>query len=257
MAWLAWRLHAPAAVPGFKERALSTQVSEPQRKLAMDALAFVQSPEAPAAMIDVATTDGFAFKENAMWWLNNRRGNDWREYGLTKLMKQRGLLKETPLVASVTPDVPEGAAKLPPAAEILALPGDAKRGATAIASCYACHKVGKQGVDYGPDLTQFGKTQPRDVIVNAIVTPSKDISHGFEGSRVETKDGIIIDGIVLASGDPTVIKSTGGQKQEIDEEKIKSVTKLERSLMFAPEVLGLTAESIADIVAYLQSNQIK
>ena len=69
--------------------------------------------------------------------------------------------------------------------------------------------------------------------------------------------GIIIDGIVLASGDPTIIKCMGGQKQEIDEDKIKSVTKLERSLMFAPEIMGLTAESIADIVAYLQSNQIK
>ena len=49
------------------------------------------------------------------------------------------------------------------------------------------------------------------------------------------------------------MKCVGGQKQEIEEERIKSVTKLERSLMFAPETMGLTAESIADIVAYLQS----
>jgi len=92
--------------------------------------------------------------------------------------------------------------------------------------------------------------------VKSMVTPSKDISHGFEGSRIETKDGIVIDGVVLASGDPTVIKSTGGQKQEIDEDRIKSVTKLERSLMWPPEVMGLTAQSVADIVAYLQSNEI-
>jgi putative heme-binding domain-containing protein len=256
-AWLAWRLHAPAAVADLKTRALSKEVAEPQRKLAMDALAFVQSPEAPLAMIDVAAADDFPFKENAAWWLNNRRGNAWREYGLTKLMRQRGLLKDKPLVASVTPEVPEGAAKLPAAAEILALRGDAKRGETAVAACYACHKIGKQGADFGPDLTQFGKTQPREVIVNAILTPSKDISHGFEGSRVETTDGIVIDGVVLASGDPTIVKCIGGQKQEIDEDRIKSVTKLERSLMFPPEVLGLTAESIADIVAYLQSNEIK
>lgn len=70
-------------------------------------------------------------------------------------------------------------------------------------------------------------------------------------------DGIIIDGIILADGDPTVIKSTGGQKQEVDEEKIKSVTKLERSLMFPSEVLGLTAQSVADLVAFLQGKPIK
>ena len=255
-AWLAWRLHVPAAVADLKARALSTEVAEPQRKLAMDALAFTQSAEASAAMVDLALAENFPFKENVTWWLNNRRSGEWKEYKLTKLMKERGILKEKPLVASVTPEPPEGAAKLPPVAEILALTGDVKRGAAAVAACYACHKIGKQGTDYGPDLTQFGKTQPREVIVNSMVTPSKDISHGFEGSRIETKDGIIIDGIVLAGGDPTVIKSTGGQRQEIDEDRIKSVTKLERSLMFPPEIMGLTAESIADIVAYLQSNEI-
>ena len=47
-------------------------------------------------MIDLATADGFPFKENATWWLGNRRGGAWREYGLTKLMKQRGLPDESP-----------------------------------------------------------------------------------------------------------------------------------------------------------------
>jgi len=255
-AWLAWRLHVPAAVADLKARALSAELTEPQRKLAMDALAFVQSAGASAAMVEVALAENFPFKENVAWWLDNRRSGAWKEYKLTKLMKERGILKEKPLVASVMPEVPEGAAKLPPVAEILALTGDVKSGAVAVAACYACHKIGKQGMDYGPDLTQFGKTQPREVIVNSMVTPSKDISHGFEGSRIETKDGIVIDGVVLASGDPTVIKSTGGQKQEIDEDRIKSVTKLERSLMWPPEVMGLTAQSVADIVAYLQSNEI-
>jgi putative heme-binding domain-containing protein len=59
---------------------------------------------------------------------------------------------------------------------------------------------------------------------------------------------------VLTTGDPTVVKCIGGQRQEIDEEKIKSVTKLNRSLMFPPEVLGLTAQTVADIAAFLKSS---
>jgi len=254
-AWLSWRLHVPAEVADLKTRVLDGQLSEAQRKLALDALAFVQSPDAPVAMMDIATTNGFPLKENADWWLNSRRGNNWREYGLTKQMRQRGLLKEKPLVSTITPEVPEGAPKAPTNEEVLALEGDATRGQTAIAACFTCHKVGKQGVDFGPELTQFGKTQPREVIVDSILHPSKEISHGFEGTRIETTDGIVIDGIVLTTGDPTVVKCIGGQRQEIDEDKIKSVTKLDRSLMFPPEVLGLTAQTVADIVAFLKSKQ--
>ncbi len=256
-AWLAWRLHVPAATADLKTRSLSAEVAEPMRKLAMDALAFVDAPEAPLAMVDVASADGFPFKDHATWWLNRQRAGAWKPYGLTKLMKQRGLLKDKPPASIVVTEPPPEVPKLPPAEKILALKGDAARGEAAAAVCHACHRIGRQGLDYGPDLTQFGKQQPREVIVQSILNPSKDIAHGYEGSRLETNDGVLIDGIILATGDPTVIKSTGAQQQEIDEEKIKSVTKLERSLMFAPETMGLTAESIADIVAYLQSNLIR
>ena len=126
-AWLAWRLHVPVAVADFKTRALDKQLPEAQRKLAMDALAFVQSPEAPQAMIDLAGADDFPLHENVMWWLNSRRGNNWREYGLTKQMRSRGLLKEKPLVSTITPEAPADAPKAPTNEEALALTGDVER----------------------------------------------------------------------------------------------------------------------------------
>jgi putative heme-binding domain-containing protein len=256
-AWLAWRLHVPAEVADLKTRVLDDKLPEAQRKRALDALAFVQSPEAPQAMLDIAMTDKFPLEETAMWWLNSRRGNNWREYGLRKLMLQRGLLKEKPLVATVTPEPPPDAPKAPTNEEVLALKGDPVKGKAVVAMCFTCHKVGRQGVDFGPELTQFGKTQPREVIVDSILHPSKEISHGYEGTRIETKDGTIIEGIVLTTGDPTVVKCIGGQRQEIDEDKIKSSTKMEKSLMYPPEVLNLNAQTVADIVAYLKSNDIK
>jgi putative heme-binding domain-containing protein len=172
-------------------------------------------------------------------------------------MRQRGLLKEKPLVSTITPEAPEGAPKAPTNEEVLALEGDPKRGRAAMAVCMTCHKVGRQGADFGPELTQFGKTQPREVIVDSILHPSKEISHGYEGTRIVTKDGITIDGIVLTTGDPTIVKCVGGQRQEIDEERIASTTKMDRSLMFPPEVLNLSAQTVADIVAFLKSGDIK
>jgi putative heme-binding domain-containing protein len=207
-------------------------------------------------MLKLAASD-FPFQDNVKWWLNNRRSSLWKPFGLTKTMKQRGLLKDVPLVMMVTPPVPEGAPAAPTVEEVMALTGNPQHGEAAAAVCLACHKIGKQGVDFGPDLTSFGKQQPREVIVGAIVTPSKEISHGFEGSRIETKDGLIIDGIVIATGDPTVVKCMGGQKQEIDEDKIKSVTPMERSLMYDPQTLGLNAQTVADVVEYLKAGKFK
>jgi hypothetical protein len=38
----------------------------------------------------------------------------------------------------------------------------------------------------------------------------------------------------------------------VPQSRIKSVTRLERSLMLQPQQMGLTAQGIADIVAYLK-----
>jgi putative heme-binding domain-containing protein len=122
-----------------------------------------------------------------------------------------------------------------------------------VAACYTCHKIGKQGTDFGPDLTTFAKQQPREVVAKSILAPSAEISHGYEGSRIETTDGLLIDGIVVGTDDPVIVKSMGGQTQEVWRDRVKSITPLNRSLMLPPESLGLTAEKIADIVAYLQS----
>lgn len=253
-AWIAWRLGSPEAVADLKARALSPKLSEAQRKLMMDALGFVDSREAALAMIDLATTQDFPLKDSAKWWLNSRKRHLWKPYGITNVMRERGLIKDQPLVSVVSPEPPEaGPNSLPPAADILALTGDVERGKTAIAVCFTCHKIAGQGTEFGPDLTAFGKTQPREVIVNAILKPSAEISHGYEGTHIETADGITIDGIVVDNDDPVVIKSIGGQFQNVPADKIKTQKPMERSLMFAPETLGLTPQGVADIVAYLKS----
>ena len=112
--------------------------------------------------------------------------------------------------------------------------------------------IGRNGVDFGPDLSTFGKQQTTEVLVQAIAEPSASISHGFDGSEVRTKDGLTITGMVLSSGDPLIIKCMGGVLQTIPRSRIQSVTPLTKSLMYEPSQLGLTAQGIADIVAYLK-----
>lgn len=254
-AWIAWRLHPPAAVEAFKTRALDTALTEDQRKLMLTGLAFVKSREAAGAMIELANTKDFPLKDLAKWWLLNRKGNDWQSYDVESGMKALGLYDpaKVKLVAVEMPPELKDAPKLPTGAEIAQLPGDAKRGQAAIAVCFTCHKVGKMGVEFGPDLSTFGKQQPSEVIAQAIAHPSADISHGFEGSEIKTKDGLTISGMILSSGDPVMIKCMGGLVQTVPKERIASVKKMDRSLMYQPQQLGLTPQSISDIVAYLKS----
>ena len=254
-AWIAWRLHPDEAAADFKARALLPDLSEDQRKLMLTALAFVKSREAAGHMIALAHTEAFPMKDLANWWLLNRKGNDWKAYDVEGGMKALGLYD--PATVKITaiemPAPVEGAAPLPATAEIVKLSGDVARGQAAIAVCYTCHKVGEAGIDFGPDLTTYGRQQPTEVIVDALANPSADISHGFEGSKVTMNDGIVVTGMVLASGDPLIMKSMGGVVQTIPKDRIKSVEPLGRSLMYDPANLGLTAQSIADITAYLKS----
>ena len=110
--------------------------------------------------------------------------------------------------------VPEPPAELvaAPVAEIVKLRGNAKRGAAAAAACQMCHRVGGQGVDYAPALDGFASRQTKDVVITAIVNPSNDIAHGYEGSEITLVDGRKIHGLVLSGGNPLVVQSTGGRR---------------------------------------------
>ncbi len=224
-------------------------------KFIITALAFVPSREAADAMLDIAHTKAFPMHDLALWWLLNSKGNDWKTYNVDGGMKALGIYDpdKVKLVAIEMPPVLENAVQLPPVGEIAKLKGDAKNGKNAIAVCYTCHRVGTNGVDFGPDLSTFGKQQATEVIVEAIARPSATISHGYEGSEVKTKDGLTITGMVLSSGDPLIIKCMGGQLQTVPQGRIASVTKMTKSLMYEPPQLGLTAQAIADIVAYLKN----
>lgn len=254
-AWIAWRLHTPEAVADLKARALSAKLTPDQRKLMVTALAFVKSREAAGAMIELAHAKDFPHQDLAKWWLMNRKNNDWKTYDVDGGMKALGIYDpdKVKLVAVEMPPVNKDAPKLPAAADIAKLKGDSARGAPLVAVCYTCHRVGKNGVDFGPDLTTFGKQQTTEVLINAIANPSADISHGFEGSEIKTTDGLTITGMVLSEGDPVIIKCMGGIVQTVPKKRITSLKKMDRSLMYPPQQFGLDAQGIADIVAFLKN----
>ena len=254
LARLAWRLHPDGALPGLKARASATSLGAADRDIALTGIAFNPSKVAADAMIELAGTKDSPVKAMATWWLFNRKGNLWSGHNIDASMKERGLYDpdNIRLQSVEMPPAPKDAPALPPAAEISRLAGDAKRGETAAAVCLSCHNIQGKGIEFGPDLTTFGRQQTREVVIQGIAHPSSEISHGYEGSVITTKDGSRITGIILSNADPVIIKSMGGLVQNVPRSRIAKTEPLGRSLMYDPTTLGLTPQSISDIATYLK-----
>jgi putative heme-binding domain-containing protein len=135
----------------------------------------------------------------------------------------------------------------------MALKGDAARGKVVAARCIMCHQIDGAGPDYGPNLKGFGSRQAPDIVARSIVDPSFDISHGFEGSAINLKDGKWIDGHIVADGDPVVIRSTGGVTQRVPKSQIASRKDMDRSLMLGADQLGMSAQDVADVVEWMKA----
>ncbi|MEM7014019.1 MAG: PVC-type heme-binding CxxCH protein, partial [Verrucomicrobiota bacterium] len=252
---LAWRLHVEVGVEDAKNRALATGAEPARRKQALDQLAFTKSKAAADAVVEIAALGNEdPIAGDAIWWLLNRVNNDWREFNLLPVLKERGVY-DPDSIELVSNTIPEPPAENPISVEkVLQLQGDAERGKLAVQRCYICHQMDGQGMIYGPALDGWGKGQTREVIANSIVNPSADIAHGFNGTQIETKDDQTIQGLLIGTGDPLIIRSMGGLTQVVPKKRVKKQQKFNRSLMLSASQLGLTEQDVADLVEYLKNN---
>jgi putative membrane-bound dehydrogenase-like protein len=252
--WLTWRLHVPAAVPALTTRAQSQKLSAAERRFAMDSLAFVPDQSASTAMLGLAEPNS-PTREYAVLWLLNRFSNDWKDYGLRPALKSAGIYdpESITLKEVVMPPPP---ADLPELSvdEIAKLTGDAARGKATSTRCLMCHAIGGTGAELGPALDGWGRGKAASVIATAIVRPSEEIAHGYEGVELKTKDDKTIQGVLIKEGDPLMMRSMGGVTQIIPMERLAGRRRMPQSLMMSAAQLGLTPQDVADLIAFLQSN---
>jgi putative membrane-bound dehydrogenase-like protein len=249
-AWMAWRLHVPAAVPELTARARSDRLSRDQRRLAMDTLAFIKDPAASKSMLSLATPEG-PLREPSTWWLLNRLSNDWADHGLLPELKTAGIYdpEAIELRESVVPrptDVPAISVD-----EVVRLEGDAARGRTTAMRCVMCHVIDDAGAEVGPSLDGWGRGKSAEVIATAIVNPDAEIAHGYNGTELNTVDGLTIQGLLIKEGDPLMMRSMGGITQIVPADRVKSRARMKQSLMMSAAQLGLTAQDVADLVAFM------
>ena len=138
--------------------------------------------------------------------------------------------------------------------EILRMTGDQARGRQAATRCLMCHAIGGVGADLGPALDGWGRGKSAAVIATALVDPDADIAHGYDGTELRTHDGLIIQGLLIKQGDPLMVRGMGNVTQLIPTARVAGQRRMRESLMMSAAQLGLGAQDVADLVAFLRVN---
>jgi|Laugrespbdmm15dd_1035085.scaffolds.fasta_scaffold01848_1 putative membrane-bound dehydrogenase-like protein len=250
---IAWLLHPASSVQEFVARASSTKVSQASRSLAVESLSFVETKEAALAMIKLCAA-GSPSASEAKGWALMRMSGSWSAFDIRTELKNAGVYDAKTVVVNAI-QVPEAPAGTYTEQDVLSKTGDAAKGATKAQSCVMCHQLNGNGPAYGPELKGWASRQSREALVRALVNPSADIALGYEGVTLKLKAGAgAIDGRLQSNNDPIVITSTGGITQLVPKDRVAGgQTKMTRSLMMSAEQLGLSAQDVADIAAYLAS----
>ena len=144
-------------------------------------------------------------------------------------------------------------------ATILALEGDLAAGRklffeTTGVLCKSCHKLENQGTEVGPDLSKIAKKYDRAKILDNILNPSREIDPKFVTHLALTNDGRVFTGILVERTDAAVsLKDNKGKVTQLQADEIDTLSPQQQSLM--PELLlrDMTAQQVADLLAYLGS----
>jgi len=146
------------------------------------------------------------------------------------------------LIAKFTPEVQK--------------PGNATKGKELFAqNCANCHLLGQLGNNVGPNLTGMGAHGPTELL-GQILDPNKEVDIAYVAVSVETKDGELVDGIVVRENQAVLtLKNATGEK-EVKKSDIKSRRSTGRSLM--PEGFeALGAEGLRDLLAFVAGSETR
>ena len=125
---------------------------------------------------------------------------------------------------------------------------------TASVSCKNCHRIGDAGKEVGPELTAIGKKYDRAQLLESILEPSKRIDPKYVTHLVETDEGRVASGLLVKKDDAEVVlKDAQNMEIRIPAAQIEKLVPQGQSLMPDLLVRDMTAQQVADLLAYLSS----
>jgi putative heme-binding domain-containing protein len=121
------------------------------------------------------------------------------------------------------------------------------------AECASCHRFGDIGKDFGPDLTAIQSRFQRKDLLEAVLWPSRTISDQYQGWIVETTDGDIINGLLVAEDNRRIVLRTAEVERPVEMLKSKVKSKRLSTVSLMPDKLldGYGINDISNLFAFL------
>ena len=119
-------------------------------------------------------------------------------------------------------------------------------------NCLNCHRVGEQGHDVGPALGSI-VNKPDEAILVDVLDPGSKIDSEYASYTVVTSQGRSLTG-VLGSESPTsvTLKMEKGQTETVLRNELELIKASDVSLMPSNLHEQITADQMADLLAYLR-----
>jgi len=122
-------------------------------------------------------------------------------------------------------------------------------------NCQACHQVGGAGGLVGPQLTGIGN-RGAERLCEDILDPNRNVDHAFRQTRITTKDGEELAGLMRREeGDLLVLVDPAGKEFSVKKSAVTERHESELSLM--PDTFGetLSPGDFHHLLAYLLSQR--
>ncbi len=137
---------------------------------------------------------------------------------------------------------------------VLKLTGDTERGKLAFAkACVACHRLGGQGVEIGPNLVSITDKSPASLL-SSILDPSASVDARYFTYIATTKDERTLMGIVAGETAVNItLHDQANQKHVLLRGDLDSLQSTGRSLMPDGIEAALNHQELADLIAYVRA----
>ncbi|MFO0899703.1 MAG: c-type cytochrome [Pirellulales bacterium] len=122
------------------------------------------------------------------------------------------------------------------------------------AACSTCHTVAGQGGAVGPDLSRIATIRAGRDLLEAVVFPSASLVRGFEPLVAATDDGRLVTGLLVSdTADTVVLRQADGSDVPLAKSALEELRPAAVSIMPQGLETTLSAEELADLLAYLQT----
>jgi putative heme-binding domain-containing protein len=138
-------------------------------------------------------------------------------------------------------------------------PGDAARGLALFVdpkgvACAKCHRVRGEGGDIGPDLSDVGGKFPRDLLIESVLDPSRQIVEGYRPAVVATTEGRVLTGVIKEESESELtLMDVEGRRQVVRKSEIDERKTVDASIMPVGLSSGMSRQDFANLIAYLET----